>query len=201
MDRNKYLIALIGLVIGFLVSFVLTKNYNNANMPAASAGSSSASQSAAMQGGQNPMGNIQQLLANAKNNPKDFDAQLEAASAYAQIGRDEGAVEYLEKAYAADPAKFAQLQGAASFAGGTYFKQQKYDDAEKWLKRALETDPKDAEALSYLVKTYAAKKDARSAEDALNRLKQTDPSNKEIPSLETMVADAKAGKSVTIPTH
>ena len=31
MNKNKYVIALIGLVLGFVISFFLTQNYNKSN--------------------------------------------------------------------------------------------------------------------------------------------------------------------------
>jgi len=43
------------------------------------------------------------------------------------------------------------------------------------------------------------KKDTRSAEETVKRLKEADPTSKRVPVLETLVADLKAGKPVTIP--
>jgi hypothetical protein len=45
------------------------------------------------------------------------------------------------------------------------------------------------------------KKDARGAEEALDRLKQADSNNQRLSALQNMVADVKAGKSVTLPKH
>jgi len=73
------------------------------------------------------------------------------------------------------------------------------DQAITQLQQALKVDPKSGHALGHLVEAYALKKDARNAEDAFNRLKTTDPTNQRIAVLETMVADLKAGKAVSIP--
>jgi hypothetical protein len=50
-----------------------------------------------------------------------------------------------------------------------------------------------------LVEAYALKKDARSAEEALNRLKETNPASDRVSKLQTLVADLKAGKPISIP--
>src|SRR5512145_3007134 len=41
VNKNKYLIGLIGLAVGFIVSFFLTQNYNKSNAAPAAAGSPS----------------------------------------------------------------------------------------------------------------------------------------------------------------
>ena len=201
MDKKKYLVALIGLAVGFIVSFFFTSKINRENAVASAPASQQATTPDGHGGQAAGMGNIPAVLAKARDNPKDFDAQVEAASAFAQIGRDDGALEFLEKAYAADATRFAKLNGAATYLGEVYLQKQKYDEAGKWFKRAIEIDPKDTEAMSHLVEAHAMQKDARGAEDALSRLKQADPKNAKVATLETMVADVKAGKPVALAPH
>ena len=235
MNKNKYLIALIGLAVGFLVSFLFTQNYNKSN--AAPAGTTAAPGMAGpgSAGGQQAMmGQVQQVIEKAKAAPNDFQAQVEAAKVFNQVGRIAETAEYLKKAYAIDPNKFNEL-GAAGFLGQYYFDQKDYAEAETWFNRAIKADPKETDlyvalaetfvqreppqpdqavaqlqqaltinptnghALGHLVEAYALKKDARSAEDTLKRLKEVDPTNQRIAVLEPMVADLKAGKTVSIP--
>jgi tetratricopeptide (TPR) repeat protein len=234
VNKNKYVVALIGLAAGFVVSFFLTQNYNKANAgpPSSSGGGVTAAGGAG--GQQAMMGQVQQVIEKAKSNPNDFQAQVEAARVFNQIGRTAETVDYLKKAYAIDASKFNQL-GAAGFIGQYYFDQKNYPEAEVWLTRAIKAEPGEAElyialaetyvqreppqpdqaiaqlqqalnvnsksghALGHLIEAYALKKDARSAEDTLKRLKDADPTNERISKLETMVADLKAGKPVTIP--
>jgi tetratricopeptide (TPR) repeat protein len=73
------------------------------------------------------------------------------------------------------------------------------DQAVTQLQQALKVDAKSGHALGHLIEAYALKKDARAAEDTLSRLKETDPTNQRIPALESLVADLKAGKPVSIP--
>jgi len=209
-DNRKYLVAIVGLIIGFAVSFFFTRSYNKQK---AAAEPAAATQPAASMGGQGSGPEPMQIVAKARSNPSDFNAQLEAAAQFGELSRQtnnpqfiQGEAEFLEKAYAADSNKFMGLKGetgvtAAHYLGELYFDQNKFDDAERWFKRAYESNPKDTESLGHLVEIHLAKKDAKSAEDALNRLKQADPGNKDIASLEGKVSDLKAGKPVPIPTH
>jgi tetratricopeptide (TPR) repeat protein len=245
VDKNKYVVGLIGLVIGFAVSFFLTTNYNK-NTPSMAATGQPSPGMAAGAGAQNAgnqqamMGNVAATIEKAKNNPKDFAAQIDAAKVYSQIDRAGDAVEFLKKAYAIDPKKFSkdgdpQLQGALIYVSQHYMEQQNYAEAETWLRRsaeiepdqsnlyvaiadtliqrqppepdkaiqelqrALKSDPKNGHALGHMVEAYALKKDARAAEESLNRLKENDPSNQRIASLETLLADLKAGKPIVLP--
>jgi tetratricopeptide (TPR) repeat protein len=182
------------------------------------------------------MAQIQQIIEKAKANPKDFNAQIQAAQVFAEIDRGKEAVEYLEKAYEASSGDFAKLDpGAFDFAARYYFELKQYPQAEEWysraikvapqnagnyvmlaktfaerqppqpdraidnLQQALRIAPRDAHALGHLVEAYALKKDARSAEEALNRLKETNPASDRVSKLQTLVADLKAGKPISIP--
>lgn len=236
MDKNKYLVGIIGLGIGFMLSFFLTKNYNssNASTPNAPAAAGMAGAGAGAGGQQAMMGQVAQVIEKAKNAPNDFQAQVEAATLFNKIGRTAETVDYLKKAYAVDANKFGEL-GAAGFIGQYYFDQKNYAESEVWFNRAIKAEPKEADlyvalaetyvqrepaqpeqaipqlqqaisidpknghALGHLIEAYALKKDARGAEDALKKLKEADPTNQRLAALETLVADLKAGKPVTIP--
>lgn len=237
MNKNKYLIGIIGLAIGFIISFFLTQNYNKSNASPASSPTQPGMASGAGGAGsqQAMMGQVQQVIEGAKNNPNDFQAQVEAAKVFNQVGRVAETVDYLKKAYAIDPNKFNQLGGADVFLGQYYFDQRNYAEAETWFTRAIKAEPKDADlyvalaetyvqreppqpdqaipqlqqalgidpkhghALGHLVEAYALKRDARAAEETVKRLREADPTNQRISTLETLVADLKAGKTVSIP--
>ncbi|MFY9558394.1 MAG: tetratricopeptide repeat protein [Blastocatellia bacterium] len=155
MNKNKYLIALIGLAIGFIVSFFLTQNYNkNHAGPAANTLPSGTPGAAGGAGGQQAMmGQVQQVIEKAKNSPEDFQAQVEAAKVFNQVGRVAETAEYLKKAYAIDPNKFNEL-GAAGFLGQYYFDQKNYPEAETWFSRAIKADPNEADLYVVLAETY-----------------------------------------------
>lgn len=235
---NKYLVAAIGLAIGFGISFFWTQSFNKNNATPATTTASSGMPGAGGGGGaggqQASMAQVQQVIEKAKSNPDDFQAQVEAAKIFNSIGRMAETADYLKKAYAIDAAKFNEL-GAAGFLGQYYFDQKDYAESETWFNRAIKAEPnepdlyvalaetyvqreppqpdqavtqlqqalkidaKNGHALGHLVEAYALKKDARGAEETLNQLKQTEPTNQRLPVLETIIADLKAGKPVSIP--
>lgn len=180
MNKNKYLIALIGLAAGFIVSFFLTSNYNKSN--AGSTSNAAASPMAGAGGGaggqQAMMGQVQQVIEKAKSNPNDFQAQVEAAKIFNQVGRMAETVEYLKKAYAIDSAKFAELK-AAGFLGQYYFEQKDYPEAETWFNRAIKADPGEADLYVALAETYVQRESAE-PDKAITQLEQAlkvDPRN------------------------
>jgi tetratricopeptide (TPR) repeat protein len=152
--KNKYVVALVGVAIGFAISFFLTTSYNknNTSMATAQPSPGMAAGAAGAQGAGNQqamMGNVAATIEKAKNNPKDFAAQIEAAKVYSQIDRAGDAVEFLKKAYAIDPKKFSkegdpQLQGALIYVSQHYMEQQNYAEAEIWLRRSAEIEPDQA---------------------------------------------------------
>lgn len=163
MDKNKYLVGIIGLALGFLVSFLLTNNYNKNNAPAATGGPTSGMAGGPASGGaggqQAAMGQVQQAIAKAKDNPKDFQAQIDAARMFAQVGRDAETVDYLKKAYAISPEEFtkrskSELEGALGFIGVYYADQKKYDEAEVWYRHAIEAAPDDSSVHIELASTF-----------------------------------------------
>jgi tetratricopeptide (TPR) repeat protein len=155
VNKNKYLIGLIGLAVGFIFSFFVTQNINKSDAaPTASAMPSGAAGGAGGQQAQQAMmGQIQQVIEKAKNAPNDFQSQVEAAKVFNQIGRTAETADYLKKAYAIDPNKFNEL-GAAGFLGQYYFDQKDYAESETWFNRAIKADPKEADLYVALAETY-----------------------------------------------
>jgi tetratricopeptide (TPR) repeat protein len=236
--NRKYLFGIIGLVLGLGISFYWTRSFNAANATTSNtskptsdmAGGGSVKDQKAM------MEDVAKTIETAKSNPKDFSAQMAAATVYYRINRFAEAVEYLERAYAIDPIETGK-KGALGFIGQYYLDQKKYDEAEEWLHKAVAADPNDAEAhvslaktflqrqppqpdkaiqdlqkatkinpkdahaLAHMVEAYALKKDAKGAEEALNKLKTLEPTNNRISVLQTLIADVKAGKSITLPSE
>lgn len=186
MDKNKYLIGLIGLAIGFAISFFLTTNYNKNNTSMA-AGQPSSGMSAGAQGAGNQqamMGNVAATIEKAKNNPKDFAAQLDAAKVYSQIDRVGDAVEYLKKAYAIDPKRFSkdgdpELQGALVYVSQYHLEQQNYPEAETWLRRSAEIDPSQPNLYVAIADTLIQRKppEPDRAIQELQRALKADPKN------------------------
>ena len=154
MKRKRILFGVIGLMIGFIASFVWTRDYNKRNAVASTP--SGTSTAAAAPGGQNQqamMAQIRETMEKAKQNPNDFDAQLEAASAYDAIGRGKDAVEYLTKALEINPNE-KRAVGICGYIGDYYFQQKAYVDAEKWFRKASEINPSMPDAYIEVAATY-----------------------------------------------
>jgi tetratricopeptide (TPR) repeat protein len=160
VNKNKYLVGIIGLAIGFLLSFLLTNNFNKNNAPAATgpATGMQGAQGGGAGGQQAMMGQVQQIIEKAKNNPKDFQAQLDAAGTFYEIKRWPEAAEYLKKAYEINPGEFtksgSELQNALAFIAQVQVDQKHYDEAEIWFRRILETNPNDADTHIELASTF-----------------------------------------------
>jgi len=142
-------------MLGFIVSFIWTRDFNRKNAVAAPP-SSSLTGAPGAPGGNNQqamMAQIRETMDKAKQNPKDFDAQLEAASAYDAIGRSKEAVEYLTKALEINPQE-KRAVGICGYIGDYYFQQKAYADAEKWFRRASEINPALPDAYIEVAATY-----------------------------------------------
>lgn len=232
MSKNKYLFGLAGLALGFAVSFFWTQYYNKANAVTVPASQASGMQGAA--GGPPSMAAVQETIAKAKNNPKDFEAQIEAARLYDQIGMVPETISYLEKAYEVNPEESDKYQ-IPPYIAQHYFDQKKYEDAEVWYRRsaalrpnepelhvqigasliykqspepskalqelenALKLSPKNPHALGHLIDAHLLRKDARAAEEALSRLREAEPASPRLATYQSLIADLKAGKPVSIP--
>jgi tetratricopeptide (TPR) repeat protein len=182
VDKNKYVVGIIGLGIGFMLSFFLTKNYNNnnASSPNPTASATGMPGAGAGAGGQQAMmGQVAQVIEKAKNSPNDFQAQVEAASLFNQIGRTAETVDYLKKAYAIDPNRFGELKDAAEFMGQYFFDQRNYNESETWFSRAIKIEPKNSNLYVGLAETYVQREPPQ-PEQAITQLQQAvsiDPRN------------------------
>src|SRR5205085_11993957 len=140
VNNTKYFVGLAGLIVGFLISFLWVSSYNRNNAPAAppsAAGAMPGGQPAANSSGgqQAMMGQVQQVIEKAKNNPQDFQAQIDAAGVYYQGGKEAEAVEYPKKAYELKPDEFKtnqQLIGALPIIATYYADQKNYSEADTW---------------------------------------------------------------------
>ena len=162
MNNTKYLVGLTGLVVGFIVSFLWVSSYNKTNAPVAGqspAGAMPGSMPAANSSGgqQAMMEQVRQIIEKARNNPKDFQAQIDAAGAYYQSGKEAETVDYLKKAYDIKPTEFKtnqQLQGALLLIATFEADEKKYDDADTWFHRAIEVEPANSAIRIELASSY-----------------------------------------------
>ena len=149
MTKRRIIFGLAGLAIGFIVAFTWTRSYNNNAMMAGSQPRSGGAGSAAPAGPaseQAGMASVRETIERAKNNPNDYDAQLEAAKLYNQIGRMNEVVPLIERAYKINNAR--AVGDYIPLVLGQYYSGQKdYATAEKWFRAELDAKPKDSDTL------------------------------------------------------
>jgi tetratricopeptide (TPR) repeat protein len=159
VNKNKYLVGLIGLAVGFIISFFWTQSINKSGANRGVSASGPQGAASGEMGQQAMMGQVQQVIERAKNNPNDFQAQIEAAKVFNQVGRKDETVDYLKKAYTANPTEFmrqssADLQGVLPYIAMYYDEKKNYEESDKWIRRALDATPNDSEMRIEFAATY-----------------------------------------------
>lgn len=186
MTRENLLFAIIGVLLGFIVGFIFSSTMNQKYGPGAPAVVSTAQNLPAdhppLQNaeGQNPQAifaQVQASMKKAREEPNNFDAQVDAARLEYQIQRFDQAVEFLLKANQLKPDNYevVTMLGAANLEGAHY------DMADKWYKIALAKKPDDVGVLASVAYMQLQKGDAKAAEKAIASLEKVDPSNQDLP--------------------
>ncbi len=200
MTRENLLFAIIGILLGFIVGFmsasVMSQKYAAAPVPA-TAGSGTLPADHPPVGAQSAGGDPQAMRAEvtasiekARNEPKNFDAQLKAAELYYQIQRYDQAIEFLLKANQINPTD----QRTVALLGMVNLDAGHYDTAEKWYLAAMKMKEDDVMVLSGLAATRLEKGDAKGSEDAIAKLEKVDPNSTDLPRFKERLAGLKAGK-------
>jgi tetratricopeptide (TPR) repeat protein len=200
MSRENILFAIIGLLLGFIVGFMFASSMSQkAAMPAVAGSAQGLPADHPPVGGQgtgaapNPQAMQQQVQASlekARNEPENFDAQIQAADLYYQIQRYDQALEYLLKANQLKPTDYRTVV----LLGMVNLDAAHYDQAEKWYRAALKMKSDDVMVLSGLAATTLQKGDAKAAEVAIAQLEKVDPNSEDLPQFRDKLATLKAGK-------
>jgi len=153
MRLHNLYFGIIGLLVGFIAGFFYANHYNRANAP-----SSSATMMGQLPPGHPPIGasedEIAQSVRRADERPRDFDAQVTAATMLYRAGRLEQAATYFERAHALRPDDYNTLVqlGNVHFDLGDHHLQHQdvaqsnrhFQEASRWYERALAQNPTDA---------------------------------------------------------
>ena len=199
MTRENILFAIIGILLGFIVGFMLASSMSQRNaMQQATASSQTMPADhppiGAQQSAPDPQAVREQVSASiekARNEPKNFDAQMKAAELYYQIGRYNEAIEYLLKANQLQPTDYrtVTLLGVANLDAGNY------DNAEKWYRTAIKMKSDDVMVLSGLAYVTLEKGDAKAAEDAIAKLEKVSPNSVDLPQFKEKLASLKQNRA------
>lgn len=196
MTRENILFAIIGILLGFIVGFMFASSMAQ-KMPtqqvAGSAQMPADHPPVGAQGTPDPMAVREQVTASlekARNEPKNFEAQVKAAELYYQIQRYDQSIEYLLKANQLNPSDYrtVTLLGLVNLDAGHY------DTAEKWYRAAMKMKQDDVMVLAGLAAVTLEKGDAQAAEDAIAKLEKVDPNSVDLPQFKNKLASLKAGK-------
>ena len=201
MSRENLLFAIIGILLGFIVGFMFASSMSqkqatqqmaaaSQNLPADHPPIAGQGQG---QGSSDPQGmraEVASQLEKAKNEPNNFDAQVQAAELYYQIQRYDQAIEFLLKANQLKPTDYRTvvILGMVNLDAGHF------DTAEKWYRAAMKMKSDDIMVLAGLADATLKKGDAKGAEEAIAKLEKVDPNAEDLPNFRDRLASLKAGK-------
>jgi tetratricopeptide (TPR) repeat protein len=194
MTRENFLFAIIGLLLGVIIGFMFASTMSQRGMAPPPAGSQNLPADHP-QVGQNAGGDpkamqaeVTALLAKARNEPNNFEAQLTAAELHYQIQRYDSAIEFLLKANKLRPDDFRTLVnlGLVNLDAGHY------EVAEKWYRAALAKKSDDLPSVAGLCAATLGKGDAKAAEEAIAQLEKLDPNGQDLPQFRERLASLKA---------
>jgi tetratricopeptide (TPR) repeat protein len=151
MNKENTLYGVIGLLIGLIVGYIGTTYLNSVNTPISSTEPAPASRrdlpaNHPATGGTrddssgDPQGDVMAVIQQARNEPANFDAQIQAASMFRQINRHEQALEFYDRALKIKPKDHDLLVKL----GDANFDLQRFEEAERWYESALKLKPNDA---------------------------------------------------------
>jgi tetratricopeptide (TPR) repeat protein len=196
MNRENFLFAAVGLLLGYVIAFHLVV-YVNQNQPQRRASSGADTQSSELpadhpplQGGGRAQSSVEHATKGAQQDPKNFDAQVEAGQASLEAGEAEDAIDFFTKANQLRPGDYDTIVKL----GNANFEARRYEVAERWYTEALSKKPDDVGVRSDLGLTYFLR-DPPQADKAIaefRRALQTDPNH--VPTLHNLtLVLAKSG--------
>lgn len=196
MNRDNLLFTIIGLLLGFIVGFMLASSITQREATPAGAartqalppdhptvGGSQAGAPGQMQA------QVSEALDKAKKEPNNFEAQIQAAQLYFQIQRYDDSIGYLMKANELKPDDFETLGNLAI----ANMEAGHFETAEKWYKAALAKKPDDIRLLDGYCHVLLEAGNAKGAEAAIAQLAKIDPTNQDLEQFRTRLAKLKAG--------
>ena len=159
MNKENFLFGIIGLLLGCIIGFIFANSVNQSAMrPVAPTSTSINSNSAQMPPGHPEIGEntgamqpqVQAAIEKAKAEPNNYEAQIKAAEMYYQIGRYDGAIEFLKQANKLKPDDYETIVNL----GNSYFDASQYEEAEKWYSAALARKADDVNVRTDLGLTF-----------------------------------------------
>jgi tetratricopeptide (TPR) repeat protein len=155
MSRENILFGIIGILLGFIVGFIFASSMSQKMQTASTASQALPADHPPLDsqggGGGNPDGVRAQVTADiekARNEPKNFDAQVKAAELFYRIGRFDQSIEFLTKANEIKPDDYDTIVSL----GMVNLQAGHNEPAKKWLTAALKIKPDDEQVKESLAK-------------------------------------------------
>ena len=193
MNRENLLFAIIGLLLGFIVGFMFASSMSQkaqTQTASASQGLPADHPPVGAQSGGDPAAMREQVtaqIAKARNEPENFDAQVQAANLFYQIQRYDQAIEFLLKANKLKPTDYETVAnlGLVNLDAGHF------DQAETWYRAAVKMKPDDERVVAGVAAATLGKGDAKAAADAIAQLEKLNPSSQDLPQFKEKLAGLK----------
>jgi tetratricopeptide (TPR) repeat protein len=153
MNKENILYGIIGLLLGCIIGFVFANKVNNQSGPQPRTNPMTANSNLPADHpptGDGALPEVSAALQEANEQPNNFEAQMKAASLYAQIRRFDKAVEFYERANKIKPDDYDAIVqlGNANFDAG------RFEEAEKFYTIALSKKPDDISVRTDLGLTF-----------------------------------------------
>lgn len=162
MNKENVLFATIGLFVGLIVGFFAANSINRSvvspqNIMQTSTDAPFANrqvqtvtvkEQAGAQG--KPLPEVAEKIDRAKNEPNNFDAQMDAGNLYVKIKSFDKAQEFYNRAEQLNPTEYEKIVQL----GNSFFDTEKYEKAEKWYEQALAKKPDDVNVRTDLGITF-----------------------------------------------
>jgi Flp pilus assembly protein TadD len=194
MNRDNLLFTIIGVLLGFIVGFMLASSMTQreaVSSPSARTQAIPPDHPAAGNGQPGTPGQMQAevtaALDQARKEPNNFEAQLKAAELYYQIQRYDDAIGYLLKANQLQPDSYETVANL----GMVNMDAGHFETAEKWYKAALLKKADDVRVLDGLCVVYLEQSKAKEAEDTIDKLAKVDSSNTDLAKFREQLAKLK----------
>ncbi len=162
MKKENILFAVVGIFVGFFGGFTLANKINRsavAQQPNAAQTQTNApflnqqAQSSDIKEQQpagKPLPEVAEKLDKAKNEPNNFDAQIEAGNLYVKIKAFDKAQEFYNRAEQLNPTDYEKIVKL----GNSFSDTGKFEKAEKWYEQALAKKPDDVNVRTDLGVTF-----------------------------------------------
>ena len=199
MTRENFLFGIIGVLLGFILGFMLHGVMSQRDAERAAASTQQRPQMPADHppidnagaGNQQGMEQVQETIAKARNNPKDFDAQIMAARLEYQIQQYDEAIKFLLTANQLKPDNYDVLV----MLGEANMDAQHWDASEKWYKAAQAKNPKDVAVAASLAFVALQRGDVKGAERAIANLEKLSPDSPDLQNFKSKLNELKSGQA------